>query len=43
MQAAGLHADVVRESQEIVELGLKGLLRVSGLDPPKEHDVKGVQ
>jgi HEPN domain-containing protein len=39
MQAAGLHADVVRESQEIVELALKGLLRVVGLDPPKEHDV----
>jgi hypothetical protein len=39
MQTAGLHADVVRESQEIVELALKGLLRVVGLDPPKEHDV----
>ena len=39
MQAAGLHADVVRESQEIVELALKGVLRVVGLDPPKEHDV----
>ena len=39
MQAAGLHADVVRESQEVVELALKGLLRVIGLDPPKEHDV----
>lgn len=39
MQAAGLHADVVRESQEVVELALKGLLRVVGLDPPKEHDV----
>lgn len=39
MQAAGLHADVVRESQEFVELALKGLLRVAGLDPPREHDV----
>jgi HEPN domain-containing protein len=39
MQAAGLHADVVRESQEVVELALKGLLRLVGLDPPKEHDV----
>lgn len=39
MQAAGLHADVVRESQEVVELALKGLLRIAGLDPPKEHDV----
>jgi len=39
MRDAGLHADVVRESQEIVELALKGLLRIVGLDPPKEHDV----
>jgi len=39
MQAADLHADVVRESQEVVELALKGLLRIAGLDPPKEHDV----
>jgi HEPN domain-containing protein len=39
MQAAGLHADVVRESQEVVELALKGLLRIVGIDPPKEHDV----
>jgi len=39
MREARLHADVVRESQEIVELALKGLLRVVGLDPPKEHDV----
>ena len=39
MREAGLHADVVRESQEVVELALKGLLRVVGLDPPKEHDV----
>jgi HEPN domain-containing protein len=35
MQAAGLHADVVRESQEAVELALKGLLRIVGIDPPK--------
>jgi HEPN domain-containing protein len=39
MQAAGLHADVVWESQEAVELALKGLLRIVGIDPPKEHDV----
>lgn len=39
MQEMGLHADVVRQSQEVVELALKGLLRVVGLDPPKEHDV----
>ncbi len=39
MQAAELHADVVRESQEVVELALKGLLHMIGVDPPKEHDV----
>ena len=39
MQAAGLHADVVQESQEVVELALKGVLRIIGVDPPKEHDV----
>lgn len=39
MQAAGLHADVVRKSQEVVELVLRGLLRILGVDPPKEHDV----
>lgn len=32
-------ADVVRESQEIVELALKALLRVRGIDPPRIHDV----
>ena len=32
-------ADVVRESQEIVELTLKALLRASGIDPPRVHDV----
>jgi len=35
-------ADVVRESQEIVELALKGLLRASGIDPPRVHDVSDV-
>jgi len=39
MQAASLHADVVRESQEIVELALKGLARIVGLDVPKQHDI----
>jgi hypothetical protein len=34
-----LHADVVREAQELVELALKGLLRKYGIDPPKVHDV----
>lgn len=32
-------SDVVRESQEIVELALKGVLRAIGVDPPKWHDV----
>jgi hypothetical protein len=35
-------ADVVRESQEIVELALKGLLRSCGIDPPRIHDVSAV-
>ncbi len=35
-------ADVVRESQETVELALKGLLRACGVDPPRVHDVAGV-
>lgn len=35
-------ADVVRESQEIVELTLKALLRVSGIDAPPIHDVSSV-
>ena len=35
-------ADVVRESQEVVELALKGLLRSYGVDPPRIHDVSDV-
>lgn len=35
-------ADVVRESQEIVELALKGLLRSCGVSPPRVHDVSDV-
>ncbi|MFC1661709.1 HEPN domain-containing protein [Gemmatimonadota bacterium] len=35
-------ADVVRESQEVVELTLKGLLRACGIDPPRVHDVSEV-
>ena len=35
-------ADVVRESQEIVELALKGLLRSCGIDAPRVHDVSDV-
>ena len=34
--------DVVRESQEIVELALKGLLRACGIEPPRIHDVADV-
>ena len=35
-------ADVVRESQEIVELTLMGLLRSCGVSPPRVHDVSDV-
>ncbi|MEX2536297.1 MAG: HEPN domain-containing protein [Trueperaceae bacterium] len=35
-------ADVVRESQEIVELTLKALLRTSMIEPPRVHDVSDV-
>jgi HEPN domain-containing protein len=38
----GSWADVVRESQEIVELSLKGLLRACGVEPPRIHDVADV-
>jgi HEPN domain-containing protein len=40
--AAESWADVVRESQEIVELALKGLLRACGIEPPRIHDVSDV-
>jgi HEPN domain-containing protein len=33
------YSDVVREAQELVELALKGVLRLVGIDPPKWHDV----
>jgi HEPN domain-containing protein len=35
-------ADVVRESQEVVELALKGLLRTFGIAVPFVHDVSDV-
>jgi len=35
-------ADVVRESQEVVELALKGALRAAGVEPPRIHDVAEV-
>lgn len=40
--AAESWADVVRESQEAVELALKGLLRYVGIEPPRVHDVSEV-
>lgn len=39
LRSVGGHDDVVRESQELVELLLKGLLRAYRMDPPKVHDV----
>ena len=39
---AGSWPDVVRESQEAVELALKGLLRSCGVEAPRIHDVSGV-
>ncbi len=42
LMAAGSWADVVRESQEAVELALKGLLRHVGIEPPRIHDVSEV-
>ena len=38
----GLWADVVRESQEVVELALKGLLRLHRIEVPRLHDVSEV-
>lgn len=35
-------ADVVRGSQEVVELCLKGLLRLQNIDFPRTHDVSAV-
>jgi HEPN domain-containing protein len=35
-------ADVVRECQEIVELCLKALLRATGMDVPRIHDVSAL-
>jgi len=38
----GAFSDVIRESQETVELSLKGMLRFVGVEPPKIHDVGGL-
>ena len=35
-------ADVVRESQEVVELALKALLRTFHIEVPRIHDVSGI-
>lgn len=35
-------ADVVRESQEVVELALKALLRAHGIEAPGIHDVSEI-
>jgi HEPN domain-containing protein len=42
LHESGSWADVVRESQEVVELALRGLLRAYGVDPPRIHDVADV-
>jgi HEPN domain-containing protein len=36
------YSDVVRETQELVELALKGMLRYIGIEPPKFHDVSSL-
>ena len=36
------HSDVIREAQEVVELSLKSMLRLVGVEPPKIHDVGGL-
>ncbi len=38
----GGYSDVIREGQELVELLLKGLLRLVFIDPPKWHDVGSI-
>ncbi len=42
LMTARAYPDVVRESQDLVELILKGALRFVGVDPPKRHDVHAV-
>jgi HEPN domain-containing protein len=38
----GAYPDVIRESQEILELILKAYLRSLKIDPPKWHDVSSI-
>jgi HEPN domain-containing protein len=42
LHQAAAYSDVVRESQEVVELALKGMLRQAGVEPPHWHDVGGL-
>jgi hypothetical protein len=42
LMAEEAYPDGVRESQELVELVLKGMLRWVGVDPPRRHDVGGI-
>jgi hypothetical protein len=42
LYAGASWADVVRESQEIVELALKGFLRAQGIEAPRIHDVSDI-
>jgi HEPN domain-containing protein len=42
LHARAAFSDVVRESQEVVELALTGMLRWAGIDPPKIRDVGGL-
>ena len=35
----GNYPYTIRQSQEAVELSLKGVLRLTGIEPPKWHDV----
>ena len=35
-------ADVVREAQELIELCLKAILRMGGVEPPRSHDLSDI-
>ncbi len=39
LEREGAYSDLVREAQEIVELALKGALRLVGVEPPKLYHV----
>ncbi len=42
LMKARSYSDVVRESQEIVELSQKAMLRQVAIDPPKWHEVSDI-